>query len=115
MRSKRAMGMKILGGIYLETVSPENASGAKRTLREQMEAFLSGMGVGDADDEEEADDEEGDGEGGGGGGSEGPKPLGSRDELMALSVKELRELLRSRGLPTDGCIEKGDFVERLLA
>jgi len=38
----------------------------------------------------------------------------SRSELEAMSVKELKALLSARGLSSEGCIEKTDFVNQLL-
>lgn len=38
-----------------------------------------------------------------------------RDELRAMSAKQLRAELTARGLPMDDLVEKADFVDRLLS
>ena len=38
----------------------------------------------------------------------------SRDELEAMSVKELKALMTKRGLSGEGCIEKADFVNHIF-
>ena len=39
----------------------------------------------------------------------------SREALLLFSVKELRALMRERGLVAEGCLEKADFVDAVLA
>jgi len=43
VRLKRARGLALLGGIFASAQSPETKEGGKKTLREQMEAFVGGM------------------------------------------------------------------------
>lgn len=38
----------------------------------------------------------------------------SREELNALSVKELKEILAAHSVSAAGCVEKSDIVERIL-
>jgi hypothetical protein len=38
-----------------------------------------------------------------------------KDELMAKSIKQLRELLAVYALGTQGCVDKRDMVDRLIA
>mmetsp|Transcript_32315 Transcript_32315/g.60842 ORF Transcript_32315/g.60842 Transcript_32315/m.60842 type:complete len:173 (+) Transcript_32315:21-539(+) len=38
----------------------------------------------------------------------------TREELQKLSLKELKARLLEAGLSTEGCLEKGDLVDRLL-
>jgi len=127
-RRKRAAGMKRVGQLFLEAVSPENAGDEKKTFREQLQAFVAMMvppegpegpeGEGAEEAEGEAADavpEGGDAVPGGDdalpGGASAPP---SSEELLSKSIKELKGLMKERGLTADGCIEKGDFVERLL-
>lgn len=45
---------------------------------------------------------------------DGPANIGAHDmKLESLSIRELREKLRCRGIDTTGCIEKSDLVLRL--
>ena len=48
----------------------------------------------------------------------GPPPgadrVFSRDELQAMSIKQLKDLIAARGLSSEGCIEKADFVNHLF-
>lgn len=41
------------------------------------------------------------------------EPEQSRDELMKMSISQLKELLREFGKSARGCLEKRDFVDRL--
>ena len=120
-RLKRAAAMRRCGEIFLEAESPESvgADGKKKTLREQMEAFLGpmmgGMDAGEmgawAEGDEGDDDDDDD--------DELPPPakakVYSREALLLFSVKELRALMRERGLVAEGCLEKADFVDAVLA
>ena len=118
-RLKRAAAMRRCGEIFLAAESPESvgADGKKKTLREQMEAFLGPMmggmdgemgawAEGDEGDDDDDDDDE-------------PPPakakVYSREALLLFSVKELRALMRERGLVAEGCLEKADFVDAVLA
>ncbi|KAG2443510.1 hypothetical protein HXX76_001863 [Chlamydomonas incerta] len=57
--------------------------------------------------------------GGGGGATAEKTPLplitASLEELMAMSVKALKELLTERGLSTADCVEKGDLAKKVQA
>lgn len=44
-----------------------------------------------------------------------PAEMMRREELEAMSVKELRTLVQSKGLSAHGCVEKADLVDRLMA
>ena len=118
-RLKRAAAMRRCGEIFLAAESPESvgADGKKKTLREQMEAFLGPM-MGGMDGEmgawaegDEGDDDDDD--------DDLPAPakakVYSREALLLFSVKELRALMRERGLVAEGCLEKADFVDAVLA
>ena len=119
-RLKRAAAMRRCGEIFLAAESPESvgADGKKKTLREQMEAFLGpmmgGMDAGEmgawAEGDEGDDDDDDD---------DLPPPakakVYSREALLLFSVKELRALMRERGLVAEGCLEKADFVDAVLA
>ena len=118
-RLKRAAAMRRCGEIFLAAESPESvgADGKKKTLREQMEAFLGpmmgGMDAGEMGawaEGDEGDDEDDD---------DLPPPakakVYSREALLLFSVKELRALMRERGLVAEGCLEKADFVDAVLA
>lgn len=57
--------------------------------------------------------------GGGGGGAGGdkkavPPVTKSYDELMQLSIKELKALLNERGVGHSDCLEKGDLARRVV-
>jgi len=39
----------------------------------------------------------------------------TEEELSKMRVKQLKELLANRGISCDGCLEKSDFVKRVLA
>ncbi|KAG2178889.1 hypothetical protein INT43_001735 [Umbelopsis isabellina] len=47
-----------------------------------------------------------------------PKPLplvtAGRDELMQKPNKELRQILKERGISDKDCLEKGDFVDKII-
>ena len=117
-RLKRAAAMRRCGEIFLAAESPESvgADGKKKTLREQMEAFLGPM-MGGMDGEmgawaegDEGDDDDDD--------DLPPSTKAkvySREALLLFSVKELRALMRERGLVAEGCLEKADFVDAVLA
>ena len=119
-RLKRAAAMRRCGEIFLAAESPESvgADGKKKTLREQMEAFLGPM-MGGMDGEmgawaegDEGDDDDDD--------DDDLPPstkakVYSREALLLFSVKELRALMRERGLVAEGCLEKADFVDAVLA
>ena len=118
-RLKRSAAMRRCGEIFLAAESPESvgADGKKKTLREQMEAFLGPM-MGGMDGEmgawaegDEGDDDDDD--------DDLPAPakakVYSREALLLFSVKELRALMRERGLVAEGCLEKADFVDAVLA
>ena len=120
-RLKRAAAMRRCGEIFLAAESPESvgADGKKKTLREQMEAFLGpmmgGMDAGEmgawAEGDEGDDDDDDD--------DDLPPStkakVYSREALLLFSVKELRALMRERGLVAEGCLEKADFVDAVLA
>lgn len=38
----------------------------------------------------------------------------TRESLANLTVKELKALMKAKGLSLEGCIEKKDFVDRIL-
>ncbi|GLC73392.1 hypothetical protein PLESTF_001370400 [Pleodorina starrii] len=56
------------------------------------------------------------GAGTGGGGRQAlPLVTSSQEELLAMPVKALKELLTERGLSTADCVEKADLVNKILA
>ena len=119
-RLKRAAAMRRCGEIFLAAESPESvgADGKKKTLREQMEAFLGPMmggmdagemgawAEGDVGDDDDDDDDLP---------PSTKAKVYSREALLLFSVKELRALMRERGLVAEGCLEKADFVDAVLA
>ena len=137
-RGRRATALRRLGEIFGETLSPDSTSGdgKTKTLRERLEEFAGMFGPppgADGEGEEGAGGEEeeesgaepnvasaeGGGEGGGEGGAAsagGPSPAPTREELQAMSVRQLKALLAEKGLSAEewGCIEKGDFVDAIL-
>ena len=80
----------------------------------------------DSDDENEVDPEmaaaaaaaaasEAAGAGGAAGSASSADARLTREELMGLPVRELKQLMLSRGLSMDDCIEKKDYVDRVLS
>jgi len=115
VRLKRARGLALLGGIFASAQSPETKEGGKKTLREQMEAFVGGMAPppgeagphsGVVDSESSGEDE-----------ASPPATADAIDEagLNLKSIKELKALCSARGIDTAGLAEKGDLVTALLA
>ena len=121
-RVARAKGLKVLGNIFESAQSEETKRDGKRTLRQQMEAFVGVMtpaGGVDSDDELEAEIAEDEAAAAAATGAPAAAPVddGTIDEagLRAKSVKELKQLCKARGVDTAGCSEKGDLVKALLA
>ena len=118
-RLKRAAAMRRCGEIFLAAESPESvgADGKKRRCASRwrrlgpmmggMDGEMGAWAEGDEGDDDDDDDDE------------LPPPTKakaySREALLLFSVKELRALMRERGLVAEGCLEKADFVDAVLA
>lgn len=131
-RRKRAAALKRIGELFLEAASADgkDGEGKAKTLRERLKAFLppeaaagacspadaAEAGGGDDDDDDVPDlSDPTDAQPP----QPPPKPPSEvaldRETLLVMSMKELRAIMKARGLSTDGLLEKTEFVDAICA
>ena len=131
-RRKRAAALKRMGELFLEAASADgkDGEGKAKTLRERLKAFLppeaaagacspadgAEAGGGDDDDDDVPDlSDPTDAQPPVPPPKPPPEVALDRETLLVMSMKELRAIMKARGLSTDGLLEKTEFVDAICA
>jgi len=128
-RKKRAKALQRMGELFLDAASANGKDGAgkAKSIRERLQDMLpaaaaaDGPAAGDDDDDlaDLADLAEAtaasEAAAASGGGAPASAPPVNRDVLMGMSIKELRAIMVAQGLPTEGLLEKTEFVDTICA
>jgi len=122
VRRRRALGVRLLAQLLIDAVPPESRAAGMRSAMNEMMGQSYGAGAHTGADADGADDaaEEEEEEGGGTGAGATPAHTAparrtyTEQEASALTAKELKAVLRERGVSTEQAVEKADLVRLVL-